>query len=476
MPQLGETVTEGTITKWFKQVGDNVAVDEPLFEVSTDKVDSEVPAMSAGVISEILVGEGETVEVGARLAVIGDAASAPAPTAPADASAPATAEEPAQPEQPEPASSPEPAPAPAAQTPPAPAPPAPTSAPPAAHAAPPAAAAASAPAPADARVGPGVAASPLVRRLIAEYGLDPATISGTGDGGRITRNDVLAVARARDAGAPVAPSAPGAPALAAPAPQPSSAPSSGAGAGPPSAAPAAGDYVVPFDNVRRRTAEHMVRSKATSAHVYTSMEIDFERIERVRTHAGPAFKVEEGFSLTYLPFLCRALSDVTREYPNVNASVDGDTLVVHRDVHLGIAVDLDFNGLIAPVIRNVDGKRLRLIAREIRDLSARAKTKQLKPDEVLGGTFTITNMGPFGTAMTLPIINQPQVAILATDAVQKKPVVIEGPDGEDTIAVHHVGMLSLAWDHRAFDGAYAASFLRDMKQVLEHHDWDSELA
>jgi 2-oxoglutarate dehydrogenase E2 component (dihydrolipoamide succinyltransferase) len=196
----------------------------------------------------------------------------------------------------------------------------------------------------------------------------------------------------------------------------------------------------------------------------------------VRTHAGPTFKAEEGFSLTYLPFLCRALSDVTREYPHVNASVDGDTLVVHRDVHLGIAVDLDFNGLIAPVIRNVDGKRLRLIAREIRDLSARAKTKQLKPDEVLGGTFTITNMGPFGTAMTLPIINQPQVAILATDAVQKKPVVIEGPDGEDTIAVHHVGMLSLAWDHRAFDGAYAASFLREMKQVLEHHDWDSELA
>ncbi|HEY1740034.1 MAG TPA: dihydrolipoamide acetyltransferase family protein [Acidimicrobiia bacterium] len=451
MPQLGETVTEGTITKWFKQVGDNVAVDEPLFEVSTDKVDSEVPAMSAGVVTEILVGEGETVEVGARLAVIGDAGSAPAPVA----TEPAATDEPAPEPEPDP-QQPEAAPAPQAAAPQAAAPSAP------------------APAPADARVGPGVVASPLVRRLIAEYGLDPATITGTGDGGRITRNDVLAVARARDAGAPVAPSAPGAPALAAPAPQPSSPPAAAVQAAP--AAAAAGDYVVPFDNVRRRTAEHMVRSKATSAHVYTSMEIDFERIERVRTHAGPTFKAEEGFSLTYLPFLCRALSDVTREYPHVNASVDGDTLVVHRDVHLGIAVDLDFNGLIAPVIRNVDGKRLRLIAREIRDLSARAKTKQLKPDEVLGGTFTITNMGPFGTAMTLPIINQPQVAILATDAVQKKPVVIEGPDGEDTIAVHHVGMLSLAWDHRAFDGAYAASFLREMKQVLEHHDWDSELA
>jgi 2-oxoglutarate dehydrogenase E2 component (dihydrolipoamide succinyltransferase) len=434
MPQLGETVTEGTITKWFKQVGESVAVDEPLFEVSTDKVDSEVPAMEAGVVTEILVAEGETVEVGTRLAVIGDGAGAPA--APAPAAAPA-AEAPAPPQSAPQPSAPEPAPTPA---PPVAAPaPAPTPPPP------PPAAPAPAPAPGTAsgdgaRVGPDVVASPLVRRLIAEYGLDPATITGTGDGGRITRNDVLAVAPAQ------------------------------------TPLPAAGDIVVPFDNVRRRTAEHMVRSKATSAHVYTSMEIDFERIERVRRQAGAAFAAEEGFSLTYLPFLCRALSDVIHEYPNVNASVDGDALVVHRDIHLGIAVDLDFNGLIAPVIRNVDGKRLRLIAREIRDLAARAKTKQLKPDEVLGGTITITNMGPFGTAMTLPIINQPQVAILATDAIRKQPVVIEGPDGEDTIAVHHIGMISLAWDHRAFDGAYAASFLRELKTVLETHDWDSELA
>ena len=187
----------------------------------------------------------------------------------------------------------------------------------------------------------------------------------------------------------------------------------------------------------------MVRSKATSAHVYTSVRVDFERVERTRRAHQAEWKASEGFSLTYLPFIVRAFSDVVHEYPHVNASVDGDTLVVHRDINLGIAVDLEFKGLIAPVIRNADGKRLRLIAREVRDLAARAKTKQLGPDEVVGGTFTITNMGPFGTTLTLPIINQPQVAILATDGIRKEPVVIEGPDGEDTIAVHHVGHLAL---------------------------------
>jgi pyruvate dehydrogenase E2 component (dihydrolipoamide acetyltransferase) len=233
---------------------------------------------------------------------------------------------------------------------------------------------------------------------------------------------------------------------------------------------------VPFDNIRRRTAEHMVRSKATSAHVYTSVRVDFERIERTRQAHQASWKAEEGFALTYLPFIARAFCDVVHEYPHVNASVEGETLIVHRDVNLGIAVDLDFHGLIAPVIRNADGKRLRLIAREIRDLATRAKSRQLGPDDVTGGTFTITNMGPFGTELTLPIINQPQVAILATDAIRKTPVVVEGPDGEDTIAVHHVGMLALTWDHRAFDGAYAASFLNELRMVLETRDWDAELA
>jgi pyruvate dehydrogenase E2 component (dihydrolipoamide acetyltransferase) len=220
----------------------------------------------------------------------------------------------------------------------------------------------------------------------------------------------------------------------------------------------------------------MVRSKATSAHVYTSVRVDFERIERARRANQAAWKAEEGFSLTYLPFIVRAFCDVVHDYPNVNASVDGDTLVVHRDLHLGIAVDLEFKGLVAPVIRNADGKRLRLIAREIRDLAARAKSKQLGPDDVVGGTFTITNMGPFHTALTLPIINQPQVAIIATDGIRKEPVVVEGPDGDDTIAIHHVGMIALTWDHRAFDGAYAASFLNEIREILETRDWEAELA
>ena len=451
MPQLGETVTEGTITRWLKQVGDQVALDEPLFEVSTDKVDSEVPAAAAGVLTEIIVPEGDTVSVGARLAVLGDAGSAPAPAA----APPAAAPEPAPASAPPPAPPPAPAPG-AAAPPPAPAPPAAPSPPPVA---PPAVA------PAAAAVADGRVTSPVVRRLITERGLDPADITGTGEGGRITRRDVTnapAVVRT----APAAPAPP---------------------AGPPSSAPAAapapavssvrhGDEVIPFDNIRRRTADHMVRSKATSAHVYTSVEVDYERVERVRRANQATWKQQEGFSLTYLPFIVRAFCDAVRDYPNVNASVDGESLVVHHDVHLGVAVDLEFKGLIAPVVRDADGKRLRLVAREVRDLASRARSKQLSPDEIIGGTFTITNMGPFGTLMTLPIINQPQVAIMATDAITKRPVVVEGPDGDDAIAVHPVGVLSLAWDHRAFDGSYAASFLNRIREILEHHDWDAELA
>jgi pyruvate dehydrogenase E2 component (dihydrolipoamide acetyltransferase) len=233
--------------------------------------------------------------------------------------------------------------------------------------------------------------------------------------------------------------------------------------------------VIPFSNMRRRTAEHMTRSKATSAHVYTSVEVDFERIERVRTGSSQEWKRREGFSLTYLPFIARAFCDTVDEFPNVNASIVDETLVVHRDVHLAIAVDLDFDGLIAPVVRGADGKRLRAIAREIRDLATRARAKQLMPDEVLGGTFTITNPGPYGTFLTLPIINQPQVAILSTDGIRKQARVIESVDGGDLIAVRHVGMLALAWDHRAFDGAYAAAFLNGLKQRLEVHDWTQEL-
>ncbi len=243
----------------------------------------------------------------------------------------------------------------------------------------------------------------------------------------------------------------------------------------PGAPRTARDEVIPFDNIRRRTAEHMVQSLATSAHVYTSIEVDFERVERVRSAHRTMFKATEGFSLTYLPFIARAFADTVHEFPKVNASVGDDALIVHHDVNLSIAIDLDFEGLVAPVIRDADGKRLRLIAREVHDLAERARSKKLVPDDVFGGTFTITNPGPFGTYATLPIINQPQVAILSTDGIKKRPVVVTGPDGDDTIAIHHTGLLVLTWDHRAFDGAYAAAFLQNMRTVLEQHNWEDEL-
>ena len=235
------------------------------------------------------------------------------------------------------------------------------------------------------------------------------------------------------------------------------------------------DQVVPFSNIRRRTAEHMLRSKATSPHAYTSTEADFERIARLRDRRQAEWRAREGFPLTYLPFVARAFGDAVQQFPHVNATVGDDALIVHRGVHLGIAVDLDFQGLVAPVIRNADGKRLRLLAREIRDLAARARDKQLLPDEVLGATFTITNPGPYGTLMTLPIISQPQVAILATDGIRKRPTVITDRDGADVIAVRRTGILALGWDHRAFDGAYAAEFLRTLKEDLESRDWEAEL-
>ena len=218
-----------------------------------------------------------------------------------------------------------------------------------------------------------------------------------------------------------------------------------------------------------------VRSKATSAHVYTSVEVDFERVERVRAAHRAEWKEHEGFSLTYLPFIARAFCDTVSDFPRVNASVGDDALVVHRDVNVGIAVDLDFKGLLAPVIRAADGKRLRALARDVNDLATRARTKRLQLDELSGGTFTVTNPGPYGTFATMPIINQPQVAILSTDGIKKRPVVVTGPDGDDAIVVHHTGLLVLTWDHRAFDGAYAAAFLRAMQEVLEQRNWEDEL-
>ena len=432
MPQLGETVTEGTITRWFKAVGDSVEEDQPLFEVSTDKVDSEVPSPLSGTLSEILVDEGDTVDVGTVLARIGDAGSAPAPA-------------------PEPEAAPEPEPQPA----PAPAPSAPA-----------AGSSSSKASSGSAASGSSKLLSPVVRKLVNENDLDVDAIAGTGPGGRITRDDVIDAIEAgtsKKSSAPAAaPAAADGAAAKSPAPQP---------------VPRAGerDTAVPNTRIRKSTAEHMRRSVDTSAHVYVSIEVDFEAVDRVRRARKDAFKADEGFSLTYLPFVSRAVVDAIREYPEVNASFGPDELIIHNYVNLGVAVDLDFKGLLVPVIADADGMRLRAIARSISDLAGRARNKKLSPDELSGGTFTITNPGPYGTTMTLPIINQPQVAILSTDGVKRRPVVVEGPDGSEAIAIHSVGNITLTWDHRAFDGAYASAFVKKVKDLLETMDWDQEL-
>ena len=332
--------------------------------------------------------------------------------------------------------------------------------------------------------------SPVVRRLLNEYNLDASEVQGSGEGGRITRNDVLAAAQqgpaaaeAAKAASTAAPTAPSrvvtsppraTPPPAAPTAPVAPAPAAREEAAAPAARPA-GDETVPFDNIRRRTAEHMVRSKATSPHVYTSIEVDYERVDRARRGEQEDWRIREGFPLTYLPFIVRAFCDTVEEYPNINASVDDENLIVHHDIHVGIAVDLDFKGLMVPVIQDAETKRLRAIAREISDLAGRARGKKLSPDDIVGGTFTITNPGPFGTLITLPIINQPQVAILSTDGVKRRPVVVDLPDGGEGIAIHSVGNLALAWDHRAFDGAYATAFLREVKENLETRDWSQEL-
>ncbi|HEX9992005.1 MAG TPA: dihydrolipoamide acetyltransferase family protein, partial [Acidimicrobiales bacterium] len=341
-----------------------------------------------------------------------------------------------------------------------------------------------------------------VRRQLAENDLDAAQIQGTGAGGRITRNDVLQVIEARggtgrapSAPAEAAPEAPARPA-AAPQGQPAAPAQPAARQAPAPAQPAARqaaptpvgraepfpaatasdrDEVVPFTNIRRRTAEHMVRSQATSAHTLVVVEVDYANVEKVRLPRREAFKAEEGFSLTYLPFIARATIDAIADFPHVNASVGNDELIVHRYVNLGIAVDLDFEGLMVPVIHDADGKRLRVIAREVNDLARRARSKKLGPDDISGGTFTITNAGPFGTLITAPVINQPQVAILATDGVRKRPVVVQGPDGSDAIAIHPVGNLALSFDHRAYDGAYASAFAGRIREILETRDWSAEL-
>ena len=496
LPQLGETVTEGTITQWFKQVGDTVTADEPLFEVSTDKVDTEVPSPVSGVLTEIRVQEGDTVDVGTVIAVVGAAdgaaaaPAAPARPAPAAEPEPETATAPSEPAQAAPAPPPPPAPA----APAAPAPPAP---------------AAEAPSASEqtAQAGDNRLLSPVVRRLVNDHGLDPDTITGTGPGGRITRDNVLdhidatgakrqdpAAAAATAAPAPAAP-APAAPppaapaaAAAAPAPAAAAAPAPAAAAAPAAPAPAPRpaapapsvtsgerDTTVPLSKIRRLTGDHMVMSKSTSPHAFSVVEVDFANVDVVRNKVKADWKSTHGFSLTFLPFIARAVIDGLREFPHLNASVGANDLIVHNYVDLGIAVDLDYEGLLAPVVRDADTKRLAAIASEISDLANRARTRKLSPDEISGGTFTLSNNGSAGSVLTMPIINQPQVGIISTDAIVRKPVVTTGPDGGEAIAIHPVGNLAMSWDHRAFDGAYAARFLARVKEILETKDWSTEL-
>ena len=483
MPQLGETVTEGTVTRWFKQVGDDVALDEALFEVSTDKVDTEVPSPVAGVLSEILANEGDVVEVGQVLARVGGEAAPPTP-APA-ASEPSPPFSPSPPFPPSPPFSPSPPSPPPATPAPTPAPPPPETSAPEPSPAAPAPPAAPPVSETSKSAGAGMVLSPVVRRLIAESGIDPATIEGTGLGGRITRSDVEQAIRAR--GAAPADAADGAPAEAppaeAPTPPPEPSPPTESPRPDPSRRPTSvpavvvrsGDSVVPLNRIRRRTADHMVMSKQTSPHVLTAIEVDYEGVEMVRRASKQAWKAEEGFSLTYLPFIARAVVDALRDYPHLNASFGDDELIVHAGVNLAVAVDIDFQGLLAPVIRGAEGKRLRQIARDIVDLANRARSRKLSPDDLSGGTFTLTNAGQYGTMMQFPIINQPQVAILSTDGVTRKPVVVTDSFGNESIAIHSVGVLAMAWDHRAFDGAYAAAFLHRVKELIETRDWEAEI-
>ncbi len=490
LPQLGETVTEGTITRWFKKVGDAVAADEPLFEVSTDKVDTEVPSPISGTLTEIRVKEGDTVAVGTVIAVVGAANAAtasqsapPAPAAPVAKPAPVVAPAATAPLAATAAQSalaaPVAKPAPVVQ---------PTAEP--VQAAKPVVAAsiataARAPMPTSTS---NKLLSPVVRRLVSDHGIDVNSLVGTGPGGRITREDVLdfidkngsapkVIANAANA-APAPPAATAPQSAHAPVPVAQvQAPVVTAAVVPPAKFTQSSERetVTPLSKIRKLTGAHMIMSQKVSPHAFSVVEVDYANVDATRNAVKDQWKQSEGFTLTYLPFIARAIVDALAEFPNLNASIEGDNLIVHNYVDLGVAVDLQFQGLLVPVVRSADSKRLRAIAREIFDLATRARSRKLTPDEIQGGTFTISNNGSAGSVLTMPIINQPQVAILSTDAIVRKPVVAQLSDGSESIAIHPVGNLAMSWDHRAFDGAYAAGFLAKIKQVLETQDWSAEI-
>ena len=459
MPQMGVSVSEGTITRWLKQEGEQIEADEPLLEISTDKVDTEVPSPTSGTLTQILVQEGETVDVGTKLGQIGGSAAAETPTAesPPAAEAPAPAAEVAA--------------EPAAEEPAPPAPAAPAT-PPSAPVAP---------------TGNGKAfVSPVVARIASEHGVDPTQVPGTGSGGRVTKKDILAFVESGGSHPPAAASeptqaeAPTAPPAPAPAAPPAEAPPAPP-AKPPAPAPVAagetlpGETVEPITAMRRGIAEHMRRSLDTAAHVTSAIEVDFSRIVAVRNTLKKEYQAAYGINPTYLAFVAKASVETLRDYPYVNAEMRGDSIVTRNFVNLGIAVELaEGKGLIVPVIRNAEGLNLLGLARGISEIAAKARNKQLVPDDVQGGTFTITNPGGYGTFHGTPVISQPQSAILGTYALVKRPWVVEDELGQDVIAIRPLMNITLTYDHRLVDGALAGRFLRDLRERLEGWEGDAD--
>jgi pyruvate dehydrogenase E2 component (dihydrolipoamide acetyltransferase) len=461
MPQMGVSVSEGTITKWLKSEGDQVEADEALLEISTDKVDTEVPSPASGTLTQIVVQEGETVEVGTKLAQIGGQAAEAADAAPAEeVPEPATAQAAAESAAVASAEGETPAREPVAEAPPA---------------APPAA------------TGDGAAdgksfVSPVVARIASEHGVDPGQVQGTGRGGRVTKKDILSfIEQGAPAAAPEAPEAPEAPPAPAPAPaerRPAPTPPA-----PPPTAPAAepavpqpvgaaeGEQFEPVNAMRRGIAEHMRRSLDTAAHVTSAIEVDMSKVVGIRKKLKPEYQKAYGINVTYLAFIARATVETLRDYPWINGELRGEQIVTRNYVNLGFAVELaDGKGLIVPVLKHAEGLNLLGIARGVVDIAQRARDKKLSPDDVQGGTFTITNPGGYGTFHGTPVISQPQAAILGTYAVVKRPWVIQDDRGEDVIAIRPIMNLTLTYDHRLVDGALAGRFLRDLREKLE--TWD----
>jgi pyruvate dehydrogenase E2 component (dihydrolipoamide acetyltransferase) len=460
MPQMGVSVSEGTITKWLKSEGDQVEADEPLLEISTDKVDTEVPSPASGTLTQIVVQEGETVEVGTKLAQIGGAPSADGQ--PAQEAAP-----------PEPATAQAAAESAAASG-------AEGETPTAEPVAEPVAEAEVEPAPAAAPAGDGATdgksfVSPVVARIASEHGVDPGQVQGTGRGGRVTKKDILSfIEQGAPAEAPAAPEAPPAPPERRPTPTPPAPPPTAAAAEPAVPQPvgaAEGEQFEPMNAMRRGIAEHMRRSLDTAAHVTSAIEVDMSKVVGIRKKLKPEYQKAYGINVTYLAFIARATVETLRDYPWINGEIRGEQIVTRNYVNLGFAVELaDGKGLIVPVLKHAEGLNLLGIARGVVDIAQRARDKKLSPDDVQGGTFTITNPGGYGTFHGTPVISQPQAAILGTYAVVKRPWVIQDDRGEDVIAIRPIMNLTLTYDHRLVDGALAGRFLRDVREKLE--TWD----